>query len=403
MRAHPRSQPVHAPRERFGPDPVRVAARGARTDGVAPAILVAGGGAVASGAFDGVRALAELLECPVVTTMSGQGTLEEHHRLSLGVCGSMGNPIANSAIADADTVVYIGCKAGQAATLNYTTPAAGTTVIQIEIDPEEIGRNLPADARAGRRRALRAGRADGRAGAGRRRTVMEWDVGRPPRRAVGLGVAAVGGAVQLTRGRAAAAVDHRDGRRAHLGRRCGRGRREPGGGLDRPTTSRSSGRAGTRWRRAAWRASAGVPRRRWELRWHGASWVCRVARCSSPGDGAFAYSVAELEVMRRLELPVTAVILNNRTLGWIKHIQEFALDDYLSVDFCDVDFSQVAKGFGVPAWRVSTPEQLDEALRAAGATAGPALVEVVTDPTETPVLSISEHRAAPRRPFQGEL
>ena len=77
------------------------------------------------------------------------------------------------------------------------------------------------------------------------------------------------------------------------------------------------------------------------------------------GDGAFAYSVGELEVMRRLELPVTAVILNNRTLGWIKHIQEFALDDYLSVDFCDVDFSQVAKGFGVPAWRVTTPEELE--------------------------------------------
>ena len=97
------------------------------------------------------------------------------------------------------------------------------------------------------------------------------------------------------------------------------------------------------------------------------------------------------------------MILNNRTLAWIKHIQEFALDDYLSVDFSDVDFSQVAKGFGVPAWRVSTPEQLDEALRAAGATAGPALVEVVTDPTETPVLSISEHRAAPRGQFQGEM
>jgi thiamine pyrophosphate-dependent acetolactate synthase large subunit-like protein len=121
------------------------------------------------------------------------------------------------------------------------------------------------------------------------------------------------------------------------------------------------------------------------------------------GDGAFAYSVAELEVMRRLELPVTAVILNNRTLAWIKHIQEFALADYVSVDFCDVDFSQVARGFGVPAWRVTTPDELSEALRAAGSASGPALVEVVTDPTETPVLSIAQHRSTPRGQFEGEM
>jgi thiamine pyrophosphate-dependent acetolactate synthase large subunit-like protein len=121
------------------------------------------------------------------------------------------------------------------------------------------------------------------------------------------------------------------------------------------------------------------------------------------GDGAFTYSVGELEVMRRLNLPVTAVILNNRALGWIKHIQEFALSDYLSVDFCDIDFSMVAKGFGIPSWRVTVPAELSEALRTAGSQAGPALIEVVTDPIETPVLSIAEHRAAPQGHFRGEL
>ena len=163
-------------------------------------------------------------------------------------------------------------------------------------------------------------------------------------------------------------------------------------------------RAGrTRWLRAAWRASAGVPRRRWEPRSPGAKPAWQGAPCCSAGDGAFAYSVGELEVMRRLQLPITAVILNNRTLGWIKHIQEFALDDYVSVDFSDVDFSQVARGFGVPAWRVTTPEELEPALSAAASTSGPALIEVVTDQTETPVLSISEHRSAPQGRFQGEL
>ena len=278
----PAIAPVHAPRERFGPDPVRVAAAVRALTVSRRAILVAGGGAVASGAFDGVRALAELLECPVVTTMSGQGALEENHRLSLGVCGSMGNPIANAAIADADTVVYIGCKAGQAATLNYTTPAAGTTVIQVEIDPEEIGRNYPdtialvGDARC----ALDDLMAELRA--------CRWaqdGVGRRP----------------------IAAPRWRPGCRSRPRRRsphprpgCGRSgspRRWPPTPPTRmrwcrtrawwrdgrPTTSRSSGPAATRWLRAAWRGSAGVPRRRWELRSPGAKPVCQGARCCSPG------------------------------------------------------------------------------------------------------------------------
>ena len=118
------------------------------------------------------------------------------------------------------------------------------------------------------------------------------------------------------------------------------------------------------------------------------------------GDGAFTYSLGELEVMRRLDLPVTAVILNNRTLGWIKHIQEFALDDYVSVDFCDIDFSQVAKGFGIPSWRVTAPAELGEALRTAGSQTGPALIEVVTDPSETPVLSIIGASRGAARPLQ---
>lgn len=397
----PAISPVHAPRERFGPDPVRVAAAVRALTVARRAILVAGGGAVASGAFDGVRALAELLECPVVTTMSGQGALEENHRLSLGVCGSMGNPIANAAIADADTVVYIGCKAGQAATLNYTTPAAGTTVIQVEIDPEEIGRNYPdtialvGDARC----ALDDLMAELRAAGGHK---MEWDAA--DRRAalaawVSQQTAApftspeTGMRPQWITETVAANTSDEDAVVSDASlvagwtsnyfpvKRAGRHALAP------------RGLAGIGWGAPA-AVGAAVARRE-------AGLAGRTVLFA--GDGAFAYSVGELEVMRRLQLPITAVILNNSTLGWIKHIQEFALDDYVSVDFSDVDFSQVARGFGVPAWRVTTPEELEPALSAAASTSGPALVEVVTDQTETPVLSISEHRSAPQGRFQGEL
>ena len=174
-------EPVHAPSRAIGARPAANRRRSAcRSPHPRRPIVVAGGGAVASRAYDEVRALAELLGCPVVTTMSGQGILEEHHRLSLGVCGSMGNPVANRALADADTVVYVGCKAGQAATLNYTTPAAGTAVIQIDIDPEELGRNHPQTlALVGDARATLVA-LTGRAGAGR---VRRWSTGASARAA----------------------------------------------------------------------------------------------------------------------------------------------------------------------------------------------------------------------------
>ena len=394
-------EPVWAPRERYAPDPARTTAAAQSLSASGRAIVVAGGGAVASGAHDELRELAELLGAPVVTTMSGQGILADHHRLSLGVCGSMGNPVANRALADADIVVYVGCKAGQAATLNYTTPAAGTAVIQIDIDPEEVGRNHPqtlalvGDAR----QALAALLAE--LGSGQR-PATEWDI-----------------------------VARREELAAWISDQCEAALASPEGGL-RPQwvtaavaahSSEDDAYVSDASLVAGWTANylpvkragqhALAPRGLAGIGWGAPAAVgTAVARreLGLPGrtvlfcgDGAFTYSVGELEVMRRLNLPVTAVILNNRTLGWIKHIQEFALSDYLSVDFCDIDFSLVAKGFGIPSWRVTVPAELDEALRTAGSQPGPALIEVVTDPIETPVLSIAEQRAAPQGHFRGEL
>ena len=393
--------PVHAPLQRSVPEQARVADAASSLAASRRAVVVAGGGAIASGAYDEVRALAERLECPVVTTMSGQGILEEHHGLSLGVCGSMGNPVANRILADADNVVYVGCKAGQAATLNYTTPAGETAVIQIDIDPDEVGRNhqqtlaLVGDARS--TLAVLLPELE-RAGA----TAMEWDIGlrraelsawksaqcESPFNAPENGLRP-----QWITATVAAHTSVDDAHIADASLVAGWTANYLPVKLAGQQALAPRGLAGIGWGAPA-AVGAAVARRELDL-------PGRTVLFS--GDGAFAYSVAELEVMRRLELPVTAVILNNRTLAWIKHIQEFALDDYVSVDFCDVDFSQVARGFGVAAWRVTTPEELDEALRAAGSANGPALVEVVTDPTETPVLSISEHRAAPRGQLQGEM
>ena len=90
-----------------------------------------------------MRALAEHLDSPVCTTISGKGIIEETHPLVFGVCGSMANPIANKVIGEADLVVFAGTKAGQLATFGYDMPKPGVPTIHMDMDPEEIGRNFP--------------------------------------------------------------------------------------------------------------------------------------------------------------------------------------------------------------------------------------------------------------------
>ena len=151
------------PRFRMAPDPADLArAVAALAQARRPALLV-GGGAHISGCYQQVEALAERLQAPVITSISGKGIISEEHPLAFGVTGTFGSPVARNIHREADLVFFIGCKAGQLTTFNYQAPAAGTPLIHLEIDPEEVGRNFPgslpliADAAVGLDAVLGAG------------------------------------------------------------------------------------------------------------------------------------------------------------------------------------------------------------------------------------------------------
>jgi acetolactate synthase-1/2/3 large subunit len=110
------------------------------------------------------------------------------------------------------------------------------------------------------------------------------------------------------------------------------------------------------------------------------------------GDGAFGYAVGELATLVEHKLPVTIVILNNRSLGWIRWYRRTVFSrGWEDDDFGDVAFADVAQAFGLRGQRVTQPGQLAAALRSAAEGAGPALVDVVTEVWQTP---ISAHREA---------
>ena len=105
--------------------------------------IVAGTGAVQSGAGKELLALAEALHAPVATSLGGRGIIPTRHRLSVGCAGNYAAPPANQIVNAAELVLFIGCHTGDQVTHTWRIPAIDTPCVQIDIDPRELGRSYP--------------------------------------------------------------------------------------------------------------------------------------------------------------------------------------------------------------------------------------------------------------------
>src|SRR3989454_11351535 len=109
-------------------------------------VIVAGGGARWSGAGPELVALAEALSIPVATSLNGKDCIAASHPLAVGVVGSYSRGSAHRVVAAADLVFFIGTSAGGMTTHVWTVPKIGVPAIQIDIEPETLGRNYPVKA-----------------------------------------------------------------------------------------------------------------------------------------------------------------------------------------------------------------------------------------------------------------
>jgi acetolactate synthase-1/2/3 large subunit len=121
-------------------------------------IIVAGGGVISSGASSELTALAELLLAPVATTLMGKGCIPENHPLSLGMLGMHGTIASNSMVPEADVLLAVGMRFSDRTTGNVNEFCPNGTIIHIDIDSSEIGKNIRPDVPivAGAKRALQA-------------------------------------------------------------------------------------------------------------------------------------------------------------------------------------------------------------------------------------------------------
>jgi acetolactate synthase-1/2/3 large subunit len=141
----PLCEPQFARVPPFRPEPEEASVLAAlrHIEAAARPVLVAGGGVRASAAQAELMALAEALQSPVATSLNGKDTIPGNHPLSVGVVGTYSRESANLIVNRADLVCFIGSETGGMTTHFWAVPPIGTPAIQIDINPEALGRNYP--------------------------------------------------------------------------------------------------------------------------------------------------------------------------------------------------------------------------------------------------------------------
>jgi len=374
------------PALRTGPSPDLVAAAAEVILAAKRPVFVCGGGAIISGATAELAALAQLLDAPVASTVSGHGVIPDNHPLALGVVGANGGTEqTREVVANADAVIFVGCRAGSTTTEHGEVPGRDVPIIHIDVDPMVVGANYKVEVGVvgDARLCLSALLAE-----------IARRLDNTPR--------ATGTAERLAAVRCA--------KRARFERLAG--------STDRPIRPERvlAALQAALPRDAVIVADPGTPcpyfsgyydfntagRRFITNRAHGAlgfSLPASIGACyGAPGakvvavmgDGSFGFAVGELETIVRKRLPITLVVFSNAAYGWIKASQKSGYGQrYFSVDFNRSDHARIAEAFGLKAWTIADPNDLEAAVRAAIAHDGPTLIDVIAQPLEESAVPVS--------------
>lgn len=355
-------------------------------------LILAGGGVHISEAWDVLQKFAESYGIPVAHTMSGKGAIACSHSHSAGLFGRY-DRIANALIAASDCLLVVGCKLGEIATKRFALIPPGKPLIHVEIVPDEIGRTTKTDvALAGDAKLtlqdLTAALGNGKSVAAKRAAYVaelpkrmgEWREGAKDRLESKESPINVGRLMnELNKQMPADAILVADGGFAgHWGglmfdtKAAGRHFLP-----DRGFASIGYGVPG-----GIGAQLAAGPKRR------------VVTMC---GDGGFNMSLGELETARRLGTNFVGIVFNNAASGYVKALQHavYGPGNYQSSDLVEMDYAQIAKGFGCHGIRVSDPEQLASAIKEGlENTSTPTILDVVVTRDPAKMLPAADNRAA---------
>ncbi len=328
-----------------------------------PLILVGNG---ARHKMESIVELAERLGAPVATTFKAKGLISDHHPLGCGVLGRSGTPIASWFMNESDLILTFGVSFS-----NHTGVSDYKPIIQVDFDPQALGRFHPVELPVlgeveATCKTLLADLASIEVASTDRteEVAARWDLWRQEKASrasddLGKGISAaalfdaLGDAVPDN---AVIAVDV--GNNAYsFGRyfECSRQDVLMSGYLG------SIGFALP----AAMGAWAAVGDSRTVV--------------SVSGDGGFGQYAMELTTAVKYQMNLTHVVINNAELGKISKEQRAGLFDVWQTSLHNPNFAEFATNCGALGIRVDTADQLHDAISAALAHRGPALVEVMSD------------------------
>ncbi len=334
-------------------------------------VILAGHGLLISRAYREMQELAHRAHIPVAMTLLGIGSMPASDPLNLGMMGMHGEAYCNLAIQNADLLIALGMRFDDRVTGNLKTYAPHAKKIHVEIDPSEVHKNVVVDLPLfGDLKAVlsdllpyvEAARHDEwfeQIGEWRSdsdsRDIIYWpDDGK-------LYTAHVIRSIwEATQGKATMTT--------------GVGQHQMWAAqyypFEEPYRFITSGGAGT--------MGFGVPAALgvWFTDKSRDVWVI-------DGDGSFQMTQAELSTIVQEGASIKIAIMNNHFLGMVRQWQEFFFDSrYAATPLHGPDFVKIAEAHGIPARRITKPEEVKDALQFANQTRGPVLLDFFVEMEE---------------------
>ena len=336
-------------------------------------LILAGAGVILANATEELNEFAHLINAPVMTSLLGKGAIDEYDELALGMLGMHGRKVSNDSINECDLLIAIGVRFSDRTTGRLDSFVPDSKVIHIDIDPAEIGKNVDVDLPiVGDAKNILNSLNDLFKGYKVTNDVNSW-TDKIKQRKVDLLPRVTYDDVPLKPQAVIKEISEVLTADSILTTDVGQNQMWAAHfyNTQKPRKFISSGGLGT--------MGFGFPSA------IGAKVACpEDPVVSINGDGGFLMVCQELATVYDYDLPVIAMVLENRTLGMVYQWQSLLYNErHSQTKFKDSpDFVKLAESFGVNAVKVEKPGETKEALKAAIKDNEAILIDVVIDSEE---------------------